>query len=126
MSHTTKKSKDEEIFTATVTLVDLLSLSWQEKLCEYLMKKTRFTPEYAEKMALSRWNTGDDFTVPEIFGEDWRMYISEGTEHSATTARVFGQKFIARVRKSKEKQIKIMDYMRDNRQVYRIIGRGKV
>ena len=45
-----------------------------------------FTPEEAVRRALEKYNSGDHFTIPELYGEEWTLTRKTG-------AGVFGRKF---------------------------------
>ena len=48
--------------------------------------QTIFTPEEAVRRALEKYNSGDLFTIPELYDEEWTLTRETG-------AGVFGRKF---------------------------------
>lgn len=50
-----------------------------------LTQNTIFTPEEAVKRALEKYDRGDCFTIPDLYGDDWTM--------ERGIAGVFGKRF---------------------------------
>lgn len=99
---------------------DLLLLAGKSSLQDYIRSvlfpnqcDDSITPEMAVKKALSKYNKGDTFTVPEIFGDEW--CIPNGH------AGLFGRHFDKLVRSLYSDRIKPTGRKVKKRKTYEII-----
>lgn len=73
----------------------------------------KYTPEEAAELALRKFKSGDVFTLPMVYGDEW--------DSKNISAGLFGISFDSYIRENYSGKIEKMDKKLDDRAAYRVI-----
>lgn len=115
MSTTVKFTISDENYDELCQRATNLNLSIQDYIRRELFSEyNTFTPMDAVNKALSNYATGDTFTVPELFGDDWNLPNG--------VAGQFGKKFFALVDAEYRTRIRFTErYNKKKHAIYEIL-----
>lgn len=115
MSTTVKFTISEEHYEELCKRAENEKLSVQDYIRRELFSDySTFTPQDAVNIALSKYSKGDNFTVPEIFGDKWTLPNG--------VAGQFGKKFYKLVEEDYSSKIKFTgNFNKKRHAVYEVI-----
>lgn len=115
MSKTIKFNLSDSNYEILCSRANENALSIQDYIRMLLFpSQISITPQIAVNKALSQYKSGDNFTVPEIFGNEWNLPNG--------VAGQFGKKFAELVNQQYSTQIKFTgNYNSKNHAVYKML-----
>ena len=99
--------------------IEFVGMTDYKRHAQYrIIPKLKFEPEEAVELALKKYQHGDLFTLPEVYGTDWELKVSSA---DSTFARHFGQSFQRYVLKYCIDTIKDIGEKTDGVELYQVI-----